>query len=258
MDAKQNAKVSEAPSGVGITQFLSQGSPLHDFQLPPWCLKGIAYLFHCRGESYLAYKKDNKTAIPPILEDFYNRTAITAHKIVQLAQAICNTYGPLMLLEDGLDISEMNAVSTLNILACMLSKYRLIKNSESGGTTTDAKGGGPSVLSGAVLATMSDGDLVAALAGREVKVRVNTGITAAEARAMLKTTSLPVPGSSGAGATTGKDDRVKRVDESIPEEEKTPTILEVGNVMESYHHGDLKFPEPKPVLTVPAFEFTYL
>lgn len=129
VQAKQNAKVMEAPSGVGVSQFLSQDSPLHDFQLPAWCLKGIAYLFHSQGESYLAYtyKKDNKGAVPPLLKEFYGRTKIKSEEIVQLSQAICNTYGPLMLLKDGLDVSEEDPVPTLNILACMLSKYRLIK-----------------------------------------------------------------------------------------------------------------------------------
>lgn len=115
----------------------------------------------------------------------------------------------------------------------------------------------PLALSGAALANLNDADLVAALAGKEVKVRVNTGITAIEARAMLKPTSLPVPSSSGK-ATTGKDDHMKQVDESIPEEDEVPKIIDVSEVMESYHHGDLKFPEPKAVLKVPAFEFIYL
>ena len=254
-DAQTKAVEAQA-SGVGIAQFTTKTSPLHE-SVPPPFRAGVAALFVARGETLAGYKADNQSSVKHVLQEMYGTTKVSTKQLIQLSQAIVDNYGALWSIPVSTDVSNMEPVETVHTLACMLMRYRLLLK-EKGEQQRGVYGGDGStagLLDIKTLAAMNDSQLESAVRGRRVLIQVSMGITANQVRSML-TTAIPVGGNgpSGAKAGTVGDDRVKAV-ETIVEEPKKEKVF--SNVMSSFHHGSLKYPT-RAELFRPAYDFTFI
>ena len=254
-DAQTKAVEAQA-SGVGIAQFTTKTSPLHE-SVPSPFRAGVAALFVARGETLAGYKADNQSSVKHVLQEMYGTTKITTAQLIQLSQAIVDNYGALWSIPVDTDVSNMEPVETVQTLACMLMRYRLLlkEKSEQQRGVYGGDGSTAGILDIKTLAAMNDSQLESAVRGRRVLIQVSMGITANQVRSML-TTAIPVGGSgpSGAKAGTVGDDRVKAV-ETIVEEPKKEK--EFSDVMQSFHHGSLKYPTHAELFK-PAYDFTFI
>lgn len=259
----QTKAVGAVPSGVGVAQFLTKTSPLHDYMaIPPPLRPGVAALFLSRSETLAGYKADNPGSAERALQEFYGRTNISPSEIVELSVAIVNTYGSLWSVPADSDITQYEPVPTLQILACMLARYRLLlknKTDRAKGVVGPSDTGDRFDMSG--LSGLNDVELVAAVAGRKMLVQARVDVTADEIRGMLQS-ALPVPAAAGGTKTATGDDRVKSVSDGenqIDEAEASALVIHpVTDVTSQYQWADLKFVAPESRLAVPAFEFTFL
>lgn len=112
-------------SGVGIGQFTTKTSPLHESVPQPFCA-GVAALFVARGETLAGYKADNQSSMKHVLQEMYGTTKITSTQLIKLSQAIVDNYGPLWSIPVDTDVSNMDPIDTVQTLACMLMRYRLL------------------------------------------------------------------------------------------------------------------------------------
>ena len=250
----QTKSVEAQASGVGIGQFTTKTSPLHQ-NVPAPFRAGVAALFVARGETLAGYKADNQGSVKHVIQEMYGTTKTTTTQLVQLSQAIVNNYGPLWSIPVDTDVSNMDPIETLQTLACMLMRYRLLLKEKADQKSGVYGGDGSTagLLDLKTLSTMSDSQLESAVRGRRVLIQVSMGITANQVRSML-TTALPVGGGpSGAKAGEVGDDRVKSV-ETVDEE---PKKKEFSDVMKSFHHGSLKYPTHAELFR-PAYDFTFL
>jgi hypothetical protein len=214
--AKARAMLLAAPA-LGAGAYATRSSPLLDAVAGPF-RDAAAHIFHSHGESVRGYQADNgKDAGKGILMEMFGKTNVSKTQLTQASDAIIRNYGFLLKIAPTTKAENYEAVSTFMLLACLLTRYRQ--------STAGGQDGG----TGPQLSGLDDGELVAAVAGRTVSVKLRPDVSAAEIRKMLPP---PSADKSVAGNPTGP---------TLPPVPKKEVITPVLDTMRKYKYTNLKF-----------------